>query len=167
MRSKDMDQQDKLRVISALHNEARRLERVAASRKSAGPALTAYREGFRKEARAMDGIAAGIRNAGGVYTRDEISDAVNGGADLIDYSDEINLIVNAQLTRLDNPDATMDDVILANWQADEEDYEEAGLAGFHGERELTEDEARRVDAALIERVKGWSGSPDREDCRGG
>jgi hypothetical protein len=48
---RDMDQQDTLRVISALRNEARRLERIA---KAANPDPPAYREGLREEVRAMD-----------------------------------------------------------------------------------------------------------------
>jgi hypothetical protein len=145
-----MDQQDTLRVISALRNEARRLERIA---KAANPDPPAYREGLREEVRAMDRLAGDIRNSG-VYTRDEISTAANNGADMVDYSDELNMAVNAQMTLLDNPDATLDDVILANWQCEAEDFETAGITGW-ATRELTEDEHRRAEAALIERMKGW------------
>lgn len=89
------------------------------------------------------------------YTRDQIEAAVNGGADMIGMSDRINLIVNAQLTLLTKPDATLEDVILANWQADEEDYAAAGIDTESDDHDLTEDEERAVDAALVERVKGW------------
>jgi hypothetical protein len=52
------------------------------------------------------------------YSRDEISHAVNAGADLVltefDLGDRdmdvLNLVVNAALTVLDKPDATMNDV---------------------------------------------------------
>ncbi|MFE5567037.1 hypothetical protein ACFQ68_18775 [Amycolatopsis japonica] len=53
------------------------------------------------------------------FTRDQVSRAVNDGADLVidevttsDRDDDlINLVVNAALTRLDNPNADLDQVI--------------------------------------------------------
>jgi hypothetical protein len=146
-----MDQQDTLRVITALRNEARRLERMA---DAANPEPPAYQEGLREEVRAMDRLAAGIRNSGGVYTRDEVSTAANNGADMIGYSDELSMVVNAQMTRLDKPDAALDDVILANWQCEAEDFEKAGITGW-ATRELTEDEHQRAEAALVERMKEY------------
>jgi hypothetical protein len=64
------------------------------------------------------------------------------------------MVVNAQMTRLDKPDATLDDVILANWQCEAEDFEEAGITGW-ATRELTEDEHQRAEAALIDRMKEY------------
>jgi hypothetical protein len=75
-----------------------------------------------------------VNTAERTYTRDEVVAAVNAGADLVGYSDQINLIVNAQLTLLDQPEASLRDVILSNWQAEEDE---------------TDDE-------LVERVQGWS-----------
>lgn len=57
------------------------------------------------------------------YTRDRVSDAVNAGADIIRDAlnlndrdgDLLNLVVNAALTRLDQPDADFDDVVDANY----------------------------------------------------
>ncbi|WP_205327050.1 hypothetical protein [Glycomyces sp. YM15] len=57
------------------------------------------------------------------YTRDQVSTAVNAGADTIKDAlelgerdaDLINLIVNAALTCLDRPDASFDDVVNENY----------------------------------------------------
>lgn len=56
------------------------------------------------------------------YTRDEVSTAVNGAADMLNGadldSDTVSLVdfmVNAALTLLDNPDADVDDVLEENW----------------------------------------------------
>ncbi len=71
------------------------------------------------------------------YTRDEVTGAVNKGADLMlddegifprETSDSIrvrnivDLVANAALHLLDNPGARLDDVIEANWQADDPDF---------------------------------------------
>lgn len=103
----------------------------------------------------LDGPAEdGEQYAEPTYTRDQIDAAVNAGANMIGYSNLINLIVNAQLTLLDQPDATLEDVILANWQAESEDYEAAGITD--PARDLTEAEERAADAALVTRIEGWT-----------
>lgn len=66
----------------------------------------------------------------GAYTTDEISAALNRAADdvltAINAPDEgtrdaVNLVVNAALTYLDAPDATLDAVIEENYELDEDD----------------------------------------------
>lgn len=59
------------------------------------------------------------------YTRDQVAAAVNAGADCIrdalDVGDRdtdlINLVVNAALTFLDQPEADFDAVVGANYEA--------------------------------------------------
>ncbi len=63
-----------------------------------------------------------------VFTREQVSAAVNNGANQVLDDDHIyvddktydliNLIVNAQLTLLDNPDASLDDGIAENYDPD-------------------------------------------------
>jgi hypothetical protein len=110
-------------------------------------------------------IAAKI-STGPVFTRDEVSAAVNAGTDLVtgdsriyvsDHTaDLINLVVNAALTRLDNPSADLDTVITTNYDTrpaaviawangdpapdeDEDSTEEDDLtAGYAGDENETE-----------------------------
>ncbi|MFL0579654.1 hypothetical protein [Dietzia sp. 179-F 9C3 NHS] len=57
------------------------------------------------------------------YTRTQVAEAVNGAADLLlesanltpDTTTLIDFVVNAALTRLEAPDATVEDVIAENW----------------------------------------------------
>lgn len=63
-----------------------------------------------------------------LYTRDQVAAAVNAGADLVNADEDfyisdrmldvINLIVNAQLSLLDDPGLTLDEVIEKNYEAD-------------------------------------------------
>ena len=63
-----------------------------------------------------------------MYTRDEVSEAVNNAVNLvagnIEVSDSdqdmLNLIVNAAMTLLDFPGASMHEVITANYAEDPE-----------------------------------------------
>lgn len=57
-----MNKEDKLRIVGALHNEARRLERVARHRGNSGPRLAGYRAGLRAEVDLLDKLADGIRS---------------------------------------------------------------------------------------------------------
>ena len=94
-------------------------------------------------------VARKAFNAGrdGMYTREQVERAVNDGADMVNSSDEINLVVNAQLTLLDNPQATLNEVIVANYDpaADEEDVDPQNLVeGYDAEQ-----------SAVIRTVRGW------------
>lgn len=61
-----------------------------------------------------------------LFTRDQVSRAVNDGADLVSdalslgesETDLINLIVNAALSKLDNPDVDFDTMIEENFDSD-------------------------------------------------
>jgi hypothetical protein len=61
-----------------------------------------------------------------LFTRDQVSRAVNDGADLVSEAlslgeletDLINLIVNAALSKLDNPDVDFDTMIEENFDGD-------------------------------------------------
>lgn len=62
------------------------------------------------------------------FTRDEVSQALNRAADdvlgAINAPDEgvrdaVNLVVNAAMTYLDTPDATLDEAIEENYEPDE------------------------------------------------
>jgi hypothetical protein len=103
------------------------------------------------------------------YTRDQVSRAVNDGTDLVMElgdgerdSDLLNLAANAALTLLDNPAATLDDVILANYQADDiaidwdavdgDPYPNGTPGRPPIEHEISDEEYNR---ALIAQVKGW------------
>ncbi|MBD0739824.1 hypothetical protein [Streptomyces sp. CBMA29] len=63
------------------------------------------------------------------FTRDQVSEAVNGGADLVigalslgeQDSDAVNLVANAIMTRLENPDADFSTVIADNYASTEEE----------------------------------------------
>jgi hypothetical protein len=50
--------EDTRRLIAACRNEARRLERLAGSRKNSGDSLVNYRAGLREEAGHFDRLAA-------------------------------------------------------------------------------------------------------------
>jgi hypothetical protein len=73
-----------------------------------------------------------LNPAGKTYSRDDVSQAVNAGANLVTgdpgiYMDEgrdwslVNLVVNAALSLLDDPGMSLDEVIRANWQERDEE----------------------------------------------
>lgn len=63
------------------------------------------------------------------YTRNQVSEAVNAGADLVTSdigdgerdTDLVNLVVNAIMTVLDSPDVSLDDVIESNYSVSPEE----------------------------------------------
>jgi hypothetical protein len=109
----------------ALLNHADLKRRAAKRRELAGPGNAPYRKTNRTEAKDAEALAARLTGTGPVFTRDEVSAAVNAGTDLVtgdsriyvsDHTaDLINLVVNAALTRLDNPTADLDTVITTNY----------------------------------------------------
>ena len=60
------------------------------------------------------------------YTREQVLDAVNGGSDLVrtaldlgDRDDDLlNLVVNAVMSVLDNPETDLDSAIRENYQTE-------------------------------------------------
>lgn len=95
------------------------------------------------------------------YTREQVSAAVNGAADLLpehDYEDggtiaqddAVNFVVNAALYLLDHPGADADEVIAAQYtdvRLHEEDLDE-------GEG-MPEKGSARWSQLVAARVKGW------------
>ncbi len=59
-----MEPDDRQRVIRALNNESRRLERLAGARLAAGQAMASYRAGLRADADRLDALAAQLRDTG-------------------------------------------------------------------------------------------------------
>ncbi|MCF3100993.1 hypothetical protein IPZ58_05310 [Streptomyces roseoverticillatus] len=63
------------------------------------------------------------------YTRDQVSAAINGGADLVTDElvdaerdvDLINLVVNAALSILDTPEISLNDVMERNYEGGAEE----------------------------------------------
>lgn len=96
-----------------------------------------------------------------VYTRQQVSDAVNGAADLlpeheyeceasIAQDDTANFIVNAALYLLDHPGADADEVIAAQYTdivIREDDMDEG--------EEVPEKGSPRWNELVAERVRGW------------
>jgi hypothetical protein len=81
--------------------------------------------------------------AGKTYSREDVSRAVNAGADLVlqdggFYLDEgrdwslVNLVANAALSLLDDPGMSLDDVIGANWQERDEDGNDVTVETVRG-----------------------------------
>jgi hypothetical protein len=97
----------------------------------------------------------------GHYTRDQVSAAVNGGADLLpdhEYENEdtiaqddvVNLVVNAALYLLDHPGADVNEVIAAQYtdvEVDDSDLDE-------GEG-LPDKGSPRWNELVTTRVLGW------------
>lgn len=95
-----------------------------------------------------------------LWTRDQISAALNAGADMVLDDDDlfgmetsdsirmrslIDLVVNAIGTVLDDPDVTLDDVILASYQPTV--YDDDGSEISPGDP--------GYDAAAVTEVRGW------------
>ena len=55
------------------------------------------------------------------YTRNQIAAAVNTGVDMVVDGDTANLVVNAIMTLLDKPEATIEEVIEECYQEDPEE----------------------------------------------
>lgn len=58
------------------------------------------------------------------YTYDDVYNAVNGAANMLDDLDSdtqtlVDFVVNATLTLLENTDAEIEDVLEANWEDSE------------------------------------------------
>ena len=68
------------------------------------------------------------------FTRDQISRAVNDGADLVSdtlslgelETDLINLVVNAAMAKLDSPDIDFDTMVEENFDGDPRDCWDSG-----------------------------------------
>ncbi len=54
------------------------------------------------------------------YTKEQVSTAVNSGVDLVIDGDTANLVVNAIMTLLDSPQATIEEIIEECYQEDPE-----------------------------------------------
>jgi hypothetical protein len=65
-----------------------------------------------------------------LFTREQVSRAVNDGADLVSdtlslgdlETDLINLVVNAALAKLDNPNIDFDALVEENFEGDPRDW---------------------------------------------
>lgn len=83
-------------------------------------------------------------------TRDEVSALLNAALDDVMSRVESggnsfgDLVVNVALTRIDEPDATVEDVILSNYER------EGGEDGEDGE------DGEETDEEMVERVLGWA-----------
>lgn len=96
-----------------------------------------------------------------VYTREQVSAAVNGAADIlpdpgyeseetIARDDTVNLVVNAALYLLDHPGADADEVIAAQYtdvDLHEDDLDE--------DEEMPERGSARWNELVVARVLGW------------
>ncbi|WP_158754255.1 hypothetical protein [Streptomyces sp. NRRL F-2580] len=94
-----------------------------------GTALEALAPSIVKVGKHAGTLRAGVHKTVYVWTREDISTAVNAGVDLVAEElagserdqDLMNMVVNAVLHVLENPNASLDEVIRENYEEEPEE----------------------------------------------
>ncbi|MFJ7205594.1 hypothetical protein ACIQWR_18905 [Streptomyces sp. NPDC098789] len=93
-----------------------------------GTALEALAPSVLKVGKHAGTFRAGVHREVYVWTREDIATAVNAGADLVTAElgserdqDLMNMVVNAVLHILENPNASLDEVIRENYEEEPEE----------------------------------------------